>query len=86
MLVSNNQTDGNATFYEISHVTKDESGKYLCTAINQVGSASESLSLLIDDAILCKTNEFRCKSGDQCVPKEDRCDNERDCKGDYNKY
>src|ERR1051326_6028592 len=71
----------NVTAFEIVHVTKADVGKYTCTAINALGSTSESLSLMVDDAILCKPNEFRCKSGDQCVPKEDRCDNERDCSG-----
>lgn len=23
---------------------------------------------------------YRCKSGDQCIPRDDRCDNERDCR------
>jgi hypothetical protein len=32
----------------------------------------QSWSLVIDDAIVCKSSEFRCKSGNQCVAKEDR--------------
>lgn len=75
-------SEGNQSVYEIAHLTKGDEGKYLCNASNSAGSKSESLSLIVDDAILCKANEFRCKSGDQCVPKEDRCDNERDCKGE----
>ncbi|OXA52032.1 Basement membrane proteoglycan [Folsomia candida] len=73
-------SQGNLTALEIAHLTKADEGKYTCTASNVAGSKSESLSLIVDDVILCKLNEFRCKSGDQCVPKEDRCDNERDCK------
>lgn len=63
-------SQGNLTALEIAHLTKADEGKYTCTASNVAGSKSESLSLIVDDVILCKLNEFRCKSGDQVCRKD----------------
>jgi hypothetical protein len=75
-------SESDITAFEILSAVKADEGKYTCTAVNAAGSRSESLSLVVEgvDGILCNENEFRCKAGDQCIPKEDRCDGERDCK------
>ncbi|ODN05050.1 Basement membrane-specific heparan sulfate proteoglycan core protein [Orchesella cincta] len=69
----------NKVIYEIKQVSKSDVGKYTCNALSAAGRKSESMALAIDDGLPCKENEFRCKSGDQCIPREDRCDREKDC-------
>ncbi|CAL8073618.1 unnamed protein product [Orchesella dallaii] len=70
----------NKVIYEIRQMSKSDVGKYTCNAVNEAGKKSESMALAIDDGQPCKDNEFRCKSGDQCIPREDRCDREKDCR------
>jgi len=71
---------------DISHVTEAEEGKYTCTAENRLGVSVESLSLIVDDVIVCEEDEFRCKSGDQCIPKTKRCDKHHDCRDNSDEH
>ncbi|XP_031636069.1 vascular cell adhesion protein 1-like [Contarinia nasturtii] len=76
---------------EISNISVNESGTYICTATNDAGTAQESIQVSVQskqteiansyeetENSRCLSGEFACKNG-ECIELSRVCDGSRDC-------